>query len=320
MKTAFPTTVVGAIALLASSTAFAGIELVSASGDAAAIQPALDQFRQTLGQLNANVPGSFGSGRREINWDGVPDTLSSPNVFPGDFFNFTTTPRARGAKFTTDASAHLEVSAKTGNPTSTLVEFGNIDENYVEAFAAFSPQRLFSPVGSTITTVEFFVPGSVTLTAGVTGFGAIFTDVDVEGSTTVTAYDVEGNVLGTATAPATGGSGQFSFAAVISTGFQTRIAKVEIQSGNAALATGVLDNARTGADVVAMDDFIYGEPTNLTCQGDLNGDGDTGAPDLAILLGAWGPVGAHPADFNGDGEVAAWDLAWFLGKWGPCGG
>lgn len=307
-----------ALPLIATASASAGVESFAGAGDAAAIQPALTDFRTSLGQLNGNVPGSFGSGRREINWDAVPDALSSPNLFPGDFFNFTAAPRARGAAFTTEASSHFEVSAKTGNPTATAVEFGNIDPNYVEAFAAFSPQRLFAPIGSTITTVHFFIPGTVTAEAGVTGFGAIFTDVDIEGSTSITAFDADGDVLGTVFAPAAAGDGQFSFAAITSTGFQNRIASVEIVSGNAPLAAGSLDNARSGIDVVAMDDFIYGEPTSLNCLGDLNGDGDVGAPDLAILLGAWGPVGAHPADFNGDGEVAAWDIGWLLGEWGAC--
>lgn len=316
-------TALGAAACIAFAivpAASAGVESFSAAGDAATIQPVVDQFRASLGQLNANSPGSVGSGRREINWDGVPDTLSSPNAFPGDFFNFTTTPRARGAAFTTEASAHLEVSAKLGNPTATAVEFGHIDANYVEAFAAFSPQRLFAPVGSVETVVHFFIPGTVTAEAGVTGFGVIFTDVDLTGSASITAFDADGDELGTVTAPVAAGSGLFSFAAITSTGFQARIASVRIVSGTAPLALGTIDDARSGTDVVAMDDFIYGEPTNLTCQGDLNGDGETGSTDLAILLGAWGPVGAHPADFNGDGEVAAWDIAWLLGVWGPCGG
>jgi hypothetical protein len=314
------TIIVAAMAFSATTLASAGVESFSASGDAAAIQATVDQFRSTLGQLNGNVPGSFGSGRREINWDAVPDTFSSPNVFPGNFFNFTTAPRARGALFTVAASGHFEVSAKDVNPTSTPVEFGNIDTNYVEAFGVFSPQRLFSPVGETLTVVEFFIPGTVTVPAGVTGFGAVFTDVDVAGSTKLTAFDSEGNVLASVEAPPAAGNGLFSFAAITSTGFEDRIAKVEIVSGNLPLGLGNLDNARTGADVVAMDDFIYGEPTNLNCQGDLNGDSEVGAADLAILLGAWGPVGANPADFNGDGEVAGWDLAWLLGIWGPCGG
>jgi len=55
-----------------------------------------------------------------------------------------------------------------------------------------------------------------------------------------------------------------------------------------------------------------------SCSADLNGDGDVGAPDLAILLGNWGPNPGHPADFDGDGFVSAPDLAWLLGSWGAC--
>lgn len=47
---------------------------------------------------------------------------------------------------------------------------------------------------------------------------------------------------------------------------------------------------------------------------DLNLDGDVGAADLAILLGAWGQ--ADPiADLDGDGIVGASDLAILLGAW-----
>jgi choice-of-anchor B domain-containing protein len=54
------------------------------------------------------------------------------------------------------------------------------------------------------------------------------------------------------------------------------------------------------------------------CSSDLDGDGDVGAADLAMLLGAWGPNPGHPADFDGDGFVNAADLAQLLGNWGPC--
>lgn len=47
---------------------------------------------------------------------------------------------------------------------------------------------------------------------------------------------------------------------------------------------------------------------------DLNGDGSVGAPDLAILLGAWGQSG--PGDLDGNGVVGAPDLALLLGAWG----
>lgn len=57
--------------------------------------------------------------------------------------------------------------------------------------------------------------------------------------------------------------------------------------------------------------------------GDLDGDGAVGAPDLGILLNAWGPIdpgeAINPlvpdADLNGDGQVGAQDLALLLGAW-----
>lgn len=52
------------------------------------------------------------------------------------------------------------------------------------------------------------------------------------------------------------------------------------------------------------------------CAGDLSGDGQINAVDLALLLGAWG--GSGPADLTGDGVVNAADLAQLLGAWGPC--
>ena len=38
-------------------------------------------LRTDLGVLNANVAGSIGSGRREINWDGVPDAFSDRTCY-----------------------------------------------------------------------------------------------------------------------------------------------------------------------------------------------------------------------------------------------
>ena len=48
---------------------------------------------------------------------------------------------------------------------------------------------------------------------------------------------------------------------------------------------------------------------------DLNHDGFVNAPDLAILLGNWGPCGGPCADFDGDGFVNAVDLSILLGEW-----
>ena len=76
-----------ASALFAITSASAGVITFSSSGsNAAAIQTTVDAYRTALGTLNPNVAGSAGSGRREINWDGVPDALSAPNNLPANFF------------------------------------------------------------------------------------------------------------------------------------------------------------------------------------------------------------------------------------------
>jgi hypothetical protein len=56
------------------------------------------------------------------------------------------------------------------------------------------------------------------------------------------------------------------------------------------------------------------------CPTDVDGDGQTGPFDLAVLLGNWGPVGpdAECLDANFDGSIGPFDLAFLLGNWGPC--
>ncbi len=54
-----------------------------------------------------------------------------------------------------------------------------------------------------------------------------------------------------------------------------------------------------------------------SCIGDLDGDGQVGAADLSIILGAWGTASAA-ADLSGDGTVGPADLAILLGAWGVC--
>ena len=53
------------------------------------------------------------------------------------------------------------------------------------------------------------------------------------------------------------------------------------------------------------------------CPSDLDGSGDVGASDLAVLLGQWGTAGS--ADLDHDGDVGSSDLAILLGDWGTCG-
>jgi len=63
--------------------------------------------------------------------------------------------------------------------------------------------------------------------------------------------------------------------------------------------------------------WAYQFVTAAPCPWDIDGDGDVGASDLSLLLGAWG-TNFPPADFDGDLIVGSGDLAALLGAWGPC--
>lgn len=236
------------------STGRAELVVVSAAGpDAASIQETVDAFRSGLGTLNPNNPVSFGSGRREINWDAAPDAVSAPNAFPGDFFNASMSPRARGIEFTTPGTG-LQLSATEASGAG--ISFANIDPSYADAFASFSPERLFTATGSNIVDVEFFLPGTTT-SARAAGFGAVFSDVDLEGQTTIQLIGDSGS-LGIFDVPAAPGDGGFSFLGIRDDS-GAPIRSVRITSGNAALSAGVVDNPGGGTDLVVMDDFIFGE-------------------------------------------------------------
>jgi hypothetical protein len=252
-------TAAAALSFAGSSTAEAAAQtfvVYKAAGPKAAhIQKAVDSYRKALGDLNANNPGSLGKGRREINWDGVPDENSDPSLFPGDFFNAPTPGRARGAVFS--APGHkLMVSTGADNPTGTPVEYGRINPTYPHQFATFSPQRLFTALGQkNVVDVAFFIPGSKTR-ATTTGFGAVFTDVDLNNRTSIAYYDRHGRLLHWQWVPASPGAESLSFAGVAFK--QAVVWKVRITSGTIGL--GPHDDPRKGKDVVVMDDFIYGEP------------------------------------------------------------
>src|SRR5213080_716752 len=125
-------------------------EVFEASGATPAdIQTAVDAFRNFLGDNNG-VGGTFPTGRREINWDGVPDAFSAPNLLPANFFNVNS---PRGVIFSTPGTG-FQVSSTVAS--GTPVEFGNIDPSYTATFATFSAQRLFTAIGSNVLDVTFF--------------------------------------------------------------------------------------------------------------------------------------------------------------------
>lgn len=223
-------------------------EVVTASGD---ITAAVEQYRALLGENNGGDPGTKGTtGFREINWDTLPDEFSAPNFYTSDFFNQPNAPLARGIVLNTPGEG-LMVSANANNPDGVLPRFGNINPQYADIFKTFSEEKLFSPIGSNLVVITFFVPGT-DVPATVRGFGAVYTDVD----TTHTAFeyfDKDGNSLGSFETPICDGC--LSFLGVAFD--EAVIASVEVRYGTGALGP---DDGAGEVDVAVMDNFIFGEP------------------------------------------------------------
>lgn len=219
----------------------ASIVFSDAGPDAASIADTVDAFRAQLGEPNnANTPGSQPTGRREINWDGGGDAAPATQ-FPTPMTTFA----SRGNVNTTPGTG-FEIS---GQP---LPEFGDINPTYPDIFTTFSSPRLFAPLGSNVLDVLFTIPGTTDEPAVSSGFGAVFTDVDLAATTLMEFFDPLGASLGTFAAPVFDQG--LSFLGVFFD--DTFISRVRITLGNSALGP----NDGAGIDVVALDDFVYGEP------------------------------------------------------------
>jgi hypothetical protein len=260
----------GALALAARPAAAQALVREGVGQLASDIQGVVDQFRADLGTLAPNGPSTGDPNRRrEVNWDGVPDNLSSGGgAFPGNFFNqdasFPTAGRIRGIQFTT--SGTFEVSADSdsdndGTPGPIATLFGNHSPDNAADFAAFSPERIFGLNGTTQMDVTFNPSGQPGVPGVVRGFGAVFTDVELADAVKLDFYDAANNLLLSRSAPAFPFSGDsFKSFSFVGASFPSAVvARVHITNGGYDLSLaqfGVDDSA-------AMDDFIYGEPVAI---------------------------------------------------------
>src|SRR5499433_2787535 len=244
------------VALLVTSLAWAApaqaFTIFSDSGaNAAAVADTVDLFRAGLGDPNnLNNPGPLLSGRREINWDG-----GGPPVIDGTapVTPFTVFQNTRGATFTTPGTGLTQAAASGG-----LLSLDLINLQYATLFAPFSANRLFAPIGSNITNGVFSIPGTGgTTPAGVSGFGAVFSDVDLVGTSIAFATTAGG--IGPIAVPTFSGNQTFSFLGVLLGPGEGLITGVRIVTGTTAL--GPSESATV--DLVVMDDFLYGEPTAI---------------------------------------------------------
>ena len=221
--------------------------VVTATGD---ISQELDQFRAMLGNVLNTTPGQS-SGRREINWDGVPEIYATQKL-PSDFFNpvadGSPTGLQRGFVYSADVDARISSNAFTDLESANGTEF-----------FSFSGGKSFSAVNSNLWNVEFEVAGQ-RVDASVKGFGAVFCDVDDQGSTTI-EYLSGTRSLGIFPVPAKS-NGPYSFLGVYFP--NEKVTAVRIRQGTAAVGPGIKDKSKGGTeDLVIMDDFLYDEPKAL---------------------------------------------------------
>ncbi|MDZ4797448.1 MAG: PEP-CTERM sorting domain-containing protein [Bryobacteraceae bacterium] len=231
-----------ALTIASAPAAFGGAVVYSANGpNPASIQTVVDQFRSDLG-TNNGVGGTFGSGRREINWDGVGAAFRNPH--PSNFFNFNS---PRGVEFTTPGTG-FAVSGDVGSPQELFADLVSFDPSL--DFQPFSGQRVFGILNSDQMSVRFYVPGTSTV-ATTNAFGVVFSDADAVPSV-LTFFNESNTQIGQASIAA-GANHSLSFLGVRFDAGE-RVARVDIQAGSGAFNSGAC------IDCVVMDDFIFGEP------------------------------------------------------------
>ena len=218
--------------------------VVAGSGD---ITGKLNEFRNLLG-TTLNTTTGHTDGRREINWDGVPDLFATQKL-PFDFFNpvIDGSPEGlqRGFLYSTETDARVSSTA-----------FTNLEPANGTEFFSFSGGKTFSAVSSNLWNVEFEVAGQ-RVAASVNGFGAVFSDVDDASSTTI-EYFAGTRSLGVFSVPVHT-TGSHSFLGVYFP--NEKVTRVSIRQGSAVIATAVKDISVGGTkDLVIMDDFLYDEP------------------------------------------------------------
>lgn len=251
--------------MLLSAPAMAQSVFSAAGSDAASITGSVDAFRSaiSLGGANNGVGnGPFATGRREVNWDAAGlDAFQSPGVMPSNFFNNNS---RRGAFITTPDGTGVVVSKRNASDAADPErKFGNINPAYATQFSTFSPLRLFGVQGGVLSDTTFFVPNQPGQAATVNGFGVVFTDVDVAGSSRLELFGEGGELLASAFAPVSPDGGLSFVGIFMDAG--PRVFRARVTSGNLAMSSSAVDGG--GFDVVAMDDFFYSEPLAVPAPG-----------------------------------------------------
>jgi hypothetical protein len=219
------------------------ISVIQSSGD---ISNDVDAFKAMLGPVNT-IPDVVG-GHREINWDGVPDSLLDVPL-PADFFNQTSANAL--------AANQRGLVYESGTFVVSNNGFQSVNSEAATEFSAFSGNNTFANTTTPRWDVKFQKSGT-TENASVDAFGAVFTDVDKDNSTSMEFFDGDES-LGKFFVPPHDAKSTFSFLGLRFTNGK-RITKVTV-THDGFLAEDLPDISEGGTkDLVVLDDFIYSEP------------------------------------------------------------
>lgn len=226
------------------STATEQPVVVTSAGD---VTSAVTSFKAALG--NNNTTTGVTGGRREINWDGVPDSFAL-NDIPLDFFNPTGTgavvQRQRG--FVYDKEGSFRVSS---------AGFSELKTAAIADVQAFSGAKTFANVSAALWPAAFRVAGQNTL-AAVKSVGVVFVGVDLANTSYIELFS-GAKSLGKFFAEPYNASGKHSFVGV---SFSNNIiTSFTIMHGNGVIESTDKDISNGGdKDLVALDDIIFSEP------------------------------------------------------------
>lgn len=219
--------------------------VIKATGN---ITTRLNEFRQILGATLNTTPGVTG-GRREINWDGVPDSLLD-KAMPVDFFN------PAGSDASLAIFQRGLVYDTIGDFIVTNDQFASVNSEATAEFEAFSGNKTFANVNATLWEIDPQVAGS-SLAATINGFGIVFSDVDVANSTFIEFFH-DNESLGKFFVPVHDNTNSISFLGVY---FKNKKVTHLRVGHDGKLSDGEKDITSGGTkDLVIMDDFLYDEP------------------------------------------------------------
>jgi hypothetical protein len=240
-----------AVYALVVTPAPAAVVITGSSSTPAGLDTVVNNFRTLIsgsGTNNGVGGGVFPDGRREVSWDVASlDPHQVPAFMPATFFNNQS---LRGLTLSTPGELVVSGRAASG---STDVRFSTLNPDVASQLQTFSPDRLLSLYGATTVDAAFSLPSAPGVQASVRGFGAVFADVSLFGSTRLEAFGRSGQLLATVDVPASPGG--LSFAGIWMNEGEP-IDRIRLTLGQAGIEGGA-----TNLDRVALDDFLYSEPS-----------------------------------------------------------